>query len=165
MSDTCAICLDDLQENTAIMPGCNHKFHVRCLINACQYDVRCAVCRSIGDGVVQRKNQTESQFIDIEDMHQQIMNQWRRYSRRRRKVFKENPNLHQKYISLKKIRSEMTLLVNKMQKEYDEKCKQIWKHDASILEERKKLANMRRKELRIERCLKSALEDVIGPEP
>lgn len=55
-SDVCAICHDDAFEpgNTLCLPGCGHRFHTHCMLEWCQYDARCPVCRSVPKGVNMR---------------------------------------------------------------------------------------------------------------
>ena len=53
--DRCAICLEALSQGTTTAhPGCHHRLHVACLISSAQYDARCPVCRTVGDGVALR---------------------------------------------------------------------------------------------------------------
>ena len=49
MSETCAVCLEPLEENTYTVPECNHIFHQNCIIECYRRlgsDCGCPICRS-----------------------------------------------------------------------------------------------------------------------
>ena len=52
MSETCAVCLEPLAENTYTVPECNHVFHQNCIIEwyrTLGSDCGCPMCRSSPD--------------------------------------------------------------------------------------------------------------------
>lgn len=171
----CPICICDLCEGeTARMPGCLHEFHVHCLLNVVQYDTRCPVCRQVGEGVVQRPSNLvlspttpseDETIITFEERHAQMMREWRRYTAKRRRVLRLRPQLRQQYDTLNRIRSDIRQDENVLQRMIITKCRQVWKNDEDIIERRKALQRMRRRELRIARSVSTTLEELIGPEP
>ena len=171
----CPICLSDLGEGeSARMPGCRHEFHVHCLLNVVQYDTRCPVCRQVGEGVLQRSSDLvlsataffeDESMVTFEERHAQVMREWRRYAAKRRRVLRQHPHLKHQYDTLKDLRSNMKHSEASLQNMFDVKCKEVWTKDMHILERRRALQNMRRRELRIARNLSVCLEELIGPEP
>ena len=170
-NEVCAVCLCELEENIAQMPGCGHKFHVCCLINVVQYDTRCPVCRQIGDGVVSRHPDmvitassisigTADFTTDVDSVEER---EWRRYAARRRRLLRQRQDLKREMDALKSIRNDMrqNITVSKYQKG----CRAVWRTDTDVVTHRKKLSTLRRKELRLSRRLSNELETILGPEP
>ena len=168
MEDVCAICLEAVDAQSASMPGCHHKFHVKCIINAVQYDTRCPVCRHVGEGVIHREHEviaTETFVTPSSEMLRSSINNWRRYLDRRRRVFRQRTELSNKMQRLKDLRTNMRSTLQELQKSYEAKCKLIWSSDEDVTRCRKMLNRLRRRELRLARNLAVELEALIGPEP
>lgn len=53
--DLCPVCVEPLTGTCCELPGCNHRFHVSCIVACAQYDARCPVCRAVPDGVAPRR--------------------------------------------------------------------------------------------------------------
>lgn len=43
--DTCAICLDPMEDSSIALEGCGHRFHARCIVPALQHCRACPLCR------------------------------------------------------------------------------------------------------------------------
>lgn len=174
MTDVCSICLEALSSYPcASMPGCTHQLHTACLINSAQYDVRCPVCRRVGDGVRQREAprsyvlvQTgeEYQLMD-ESSVQSAQQQWREYLSRRRRYLRSRPSLNDKVRSLRLLSAQVKKKEDALQRRYAQICKEAWRTHADLVDGRKALSNLRRKELRLERAVETELEEGIGAEP
>jgi hypothetical protein len=168
-AEVCTICLAELEENTAQMPGCGHTFHVCCLINAVQYDTRCPVCRQIGDGVVNRDPDlvitTSSISVGTTDYVSEQEQEWRRYAARRRRLLRRRQDLKRKMDDLKHIRDDMRQIFTGLEKAYKRGCKAVWRTDVEVATHRKTLSILRRKELVLSRKLSEELEEMLGPEP
>ncbi|RPF81982.1 MAG: RING-H2 finger protein [Rhodothermaceae bacterium TMED105] len=172
-SEVCVVCLSELEENVAQMPGCGHKFHVCCLINVVQYDTRCPVCRQIGEGVVSRQPDmvittssistgTADFMTDVDSEYERV---WRRYAARRRRLLRQRHDLKHEMETLKSIRNDMRQNMNDLEKAYQRGCKTVWRTDTDVVTHKKKLSTLRRKELRLSRKLSDQLETILGPEP
>jgi len=160
---TCPVCLEELdddddEKHVLKMPGCNHKLHVRCALDASQYDVRCCVCRRVPEGVVTRAAQpaAESPPRELQILH----TVWQRYLARRRRLINRTPSAREASQQLRPLRAEMTRVQREASRVYSERCREFWKHDAEVLELRKQLQRLRRKELRLERVIAAALEEL-----
>ena len=170
--EVCAVCLEELEENTAQMPGCGHIFHTCCLINAVQYDTRCPVCRQIGNGVLSRQSEMfivassieleTNDYVTVDADHER---EWRRYTDKRRRLLRQRQDLKRKMEYIKSIRNDMRQNLKGLERAYQKGCKAVWKTDTDVVAHKKKLSNLRRKELRLSRELNDQLEVVLGPEP
>lgn len=51
MTEVCSVCLETLDDTSDTkacrLPGCNHLFHLACVLDFAQYDVRCPICRQV----------------------------------------------------------------------------------------------------------------------
>ena len=55
---TCVICCEPIPEyekERLVWPTCNHVFHKICAMNACQYSIKCPMCRHEDDGITARQ--------------------------------------------------------------------------------------------------------------
>lgn len=177
MMDVCPVCHEELSHNTVMLPGCNHRFHTSCVITSSQYDARCPVCRSVPEGVVPRRTDAESTPVPmitlrlqgLEEYETQRANvqqqQWRRYRDRRRRFLRRHTSLLEMYNTLCRIRHTMDDSVRQLDRTYATLCREIWRTNPEIAEQRKTLARLRRRERRIERTLYEHLHANIGSEP
>lgn len=179
MDDVCAVCMDDLASRpTAQMPGCSHRLHVICMINCAQYDARCPVCRSVGEGVILRPPPVQvsaaatTVHIDFDDLEEDLREaqeamarQWRRYTARRRRVLRQRPYLSDRIAKLKQLREDMTHEYDAANRAYDRRCRDAWRTDPEVKQHRDALARLRRRERRLEQQLEAELEELLGPEP
>ena len=53
--DVCHVCHDPLDEDCVSLPDCRHRFHLCCVIEFSQYDVRCPTCRTVPGRLVRRE--------------------------------------------------------------------------------------------------------------
>lgn len=55
---SCSICLETIDETSdnkgCRLPGCKHLFHLACVLDFAQYDVRCPICRQVPENVTCR---------------------------------------------------------------------------------------------------------------
>jgi hypothetical protein len=150
------------------MPGCAHRLHVTCLINCAQYDARCPVCRTVGEGVVRKPEEAPAiagaTFVlnlDVDAMQRE----WRRYTARRRRVLRQRPALHDKVQRLRDLRAEVTRAFAETQRVYDRKCREAWRDDPEVRAARAHMDRLRRRERRLEHAVDAELEALLGPEP
>jgi hypothetical protein len=176
--EECAVCTDIMVEEDSIrLPGCGHRFHVRCVMNFCRYNTHCPICRQLPEGVRIHEEQTPlygtpTLMIDIDDMVQQIdglvdeeRRTWRRYTNRRRRALNNNPHLTTLYDRLNVLRRNITSHGNATSREYTRQCRELWRTDPDLNGHKRTLARMQRRERRIERSLCEQLRQLIGSEP
>jgi hypothetical protein len=171
----CAICQETLggEEPCASWPGCGHQFHVKCMIGASQYDVRCAVCRVTATGVVARSRAPEpppspgvgeGQLVLLRDAETGrhvvfLDSDWRRHLARRRRLINRAPRARDADKKLKVIRKERTALQALTHRAYQQKCRELWKHDEELADLRNQLLRLRRRERRLERVVDEVVEE------
>jgi hypothetical protein len=168
--DVCAICLDGFsaEELCTQYPGCSHPYHLRCLLQYAQYDIRCPTCRQTPTGVQRRPPLTPDpphpEIVQIEELNSLVNHaraEWRRFTQRRRRVIRRNPTIARAWESLKELRSTKIMEERAVQRMYDQQCRMIWKYDPDITTARKSLAVLRRRERRLEELINSE----VGPPP
>lgn len=184
MEDVCAICMSpSREEDSAKMPGCGHVFHVACIITSAQYDVRCPVCRHVGEGVEEREDKrSETAEVTITqnglrirttsddanaatsliEMYEDGMREWRNFTARKRRLLKRRPSLKEKVDRLKVLRKKMKEDYDTMQKRYDDKCNKVWTPDPEISSQRKEISKMRRRELRLSKKIDEEILSELG---
>lgn len=180
--DLCAICLERNDPHDALrMPGCGHRFHPSCMLTCAQYDARCPVCRAVGTGV-QVREAAASQVVatpvgahnfafdlsELEDLHLQFeaaQREWRRYTARRRRLLRQRADLADAQRRLKDLRVLIDQESTLAQRAYDQQCREAWRSDPQVQHHRQAVTRLRRRELRLERQLDAAIEEVLGPEP
>ena len=59
MEDVCSICCEAFDKHVCKLPGCEHTFHVHCMLNFAQYSIRCPLCRAVPKGVNERAEEEE----------------------------------------------------------------------------------------------------------
>lgn len=170
----CAICQEALEEEEpcASWPGCGHRFHVKCMIGASQYDVRCAVCRVTAAGVVVRSRPPEPPPSPVGEGHLVLLRDaetgrhvvfldadWRRHLARRRRLINRAPRARDADRKLKTIRKERTALQALTHRAYQQKCRELWKNDEELEDLRKQLLRLRRRERRLERVVDEVVEE------
>lgn len=170
-SPVCSVCLETVSSaDICELPGCGHTFHCSCALNFIQYDQRCPVCRQLPTGVQPRSSiegvpheQTAQEAAPDQELYDFRL-RWRRYTDRRRRFLQQRPHIHKAYLHLKKLRQAMNAELHKAQRAYDDKCKEIWRHDEVVCEHKRKYGLMRRRERRLETLIHNAIRD-LGPEP
>jgi hypothetical protein len=169
--DVCCICIDECEQEGLSHLPCGHIVHTVCLMNFCQYDIRCPVCREAPTGVNRRvlraqetEQESEEDVVDtalIEAVNW-MQSEWKRYKRRRNRYIRENPSLADMQLRLKGIRDTMDSESRITKRLYDLKCRNFWRSDSEIVNGKKILQNLRRREKRLERQLEEAVEHGIG---
>jgi DNA repair exonuclease SbcCD ATPase subunit len=163
----CAICLEPLSiSNSCNLPGCNHSFHVSCILSNAQYDTKCPMCREKIPNIHEKKienntDQTES----LETLYNEYQRKRRRYLTKRRKTIKENNKIKILDTKVKESNKTMKKLENELDKVWNEKTRVLWSEDNEITEIKKNLVNQRKKNNRLNNLLKEKLKDKIGPVP
>jgi hypothetical protein len=181
--DCCAVCLEALvpSATTATMPGCGHRFHTACLLTCAQYDVRCPVCRRVGEGVQPREDKArEDASVTIrvvrvwgddeeggegEAGEAERERVWRRYAARRRRVLRRHPELAERFARLRELRRDMERVQAEAHRAHRRRCLEAWRADAEVVGLRREFARLRRRERRLEGSLEADLEVHLGPEP
>jgi len=165
--DLCCVCMDPLgdAQSVARMPGCTHRLHVTCLINCAQYDARCPVCRTVGEGIVPKPVTTPPASVTLVFDVDEMEREWRRYTARRRRVLRQRPALGDKVRKLRGLRVDVTRAFAETQRVYDRKCRAAWRDDPEVRAARTHMDRLRRRERRLEHDVDAELEDVLGPEP
>ena len=158
--EDCCICLGGQQGDFLALPGCGHRMHVACTLQLAQVaPLRCPVCRNEPIPVVESAVVT-TQPVSLEEYvreRRQLMATSRRFVRSR-------PRLADILGRLRRLRQEMSAQARQGQRVYDEKCREIYAHDAEVQAVRKNLRNMRRRELRLTRCLQREVEAALEEE-
>ena len=164
----CAICLEPLSNyNSCNLPGCNHSFHVSCIISNAQYDTKCPMCREKIPDIHEKKQEghTDSMEDSIETLYDEYQRKRRRYLSKRRKTIKENDKIKILETKVKESNKVMKSLEKDLDKLWNEKAKVLWSDDNEITEIKKNLMKHRRKNNRLNNLLKEKLKDKIGPIP
>lgn len=153
----CAICLDELEEESVSLPGCGHRFHTACILNCVRHDTRCPVCRAVPEGVFSATTST-----DVRPTFDQIRLDLRRFTERVRRARRRDPELNAMYNNLLTLRRDLCAKRTELQKEFDARCRSIWRTDPVITKLRKEAASIRRRELRVERTLSDGISQAVG---
>jgi hypothetical protein len=175
--DVCGVCIEG-GEGLVALPGCGHRFHVSCVMNFSQYDLRCPVCRQTPSGLLPRRGTggggdgsslVSPIDLDAEEddnlagavraMHAQLA----RLAARRRRAIRRDPRLHAANERLLSAQREFTARSRDLQREYDRRCRDVWRSDADIVGQKRALALLRRRELRLRRTINASLEELEIP--
>lgn len=148
--------------------------HAECALSAAQYDVRCAVCRQVPEGVRERdaapapapahaRPEARGPFVLVTETASGspvvvLHTVWRRYLARRRRAIGRSARAQRAAVELRAHRTEISKLARKMNTYYERLCKGIWRHDPALAEMKKQLTSHRRKERRLERIIEEALD-------
>ena len=175
---TCVICLEEMTDPECRIPDCGHSFHCSCLINFTRYDLRCPVCRRVPSGVSlpqtsshveeggnQEGSLEESNLEETRRLLEDFQSTWRRYSYQRRRFMRTHPEIQKAFDKLKEVRSKMASTTNEVDREYNRICREVWRSDPFIVQKKREMSNMRRRERRLELLLQRGFEREFGPEP
>ena len=176
--EECAVCTDMMDGHDSIrLPGCGHRFHVRCVMNFCRYNTHCPICRQLPEGVQIHEQQTplfgtSTILIGIEDVVQHVdgvideqRRTWQRYRNRRRRALNNHPHLKTLFDRLQILRRDITSHGDATAREYARQCREVWRTDPVLNGQKRTLARMQRRERRIERSLCEQLRQLVGSEP
>ena len=187
--EECCICLAHVSptgEGAFLsFPGCGHRMHVTCALQQAQYRVRCPMCRHEpvaqvappGEGVSTATTATttitlvatrgigsqgevdeEAEHWDWETLQRRIRNA----QSRRRRIFHSRPELAAQWFRLKEVRTQMTRAAKEAQRLYDRKCREVYREDEELKESKRVLANLRRRERRLEQTLAREVGEEVG---
>ena len=164
----CAICLEPLDsQNYCSLPGCNHSFHVSCIISSAQYDAKCPMCREKIPNIHEKKNDEsiDSMSVSLETLYEEYQRKRRRYLLKKRKTIKENKNIKILDTKVKEINKIMRNAEKNLDKLWNDKTRKLWSDDNDLNEIKKELLKHRKKYNRLNKLLTGQLKDKIGPMP
>ncbi len=174
--DVCAVCLGTLdgEKLTTALPGCRHCFHTACILAHFQYDARCPVCRGVPEGVQVRSREHDDaergawyvvveRDMDLDDREERLA--WNRYRRRRRRCLNREPHLLHLFERLRRQRAETDHHADMACRAYHAACRNVWRTDPDVRTHMQAAARARRRAVRTDRILSTALEERIGEEP
>ena len=102
---------------------------------------------------------------DVENATDERRRTWRRYRNRRRRALNNNPRLTSLFDRLQLLRRDMDVLRQNTQRMYNQRCRDVWRTDPELVEYRRVITRMRRRERYIERSVYNQLHDLVGSEP
>ena len=173
--DECSICTDAMGSDDSMrLPGCGHRFHTHCVMNFCRFNTHCPICRQLPDGV--QSHETSSTLppvtLSLEDVLHEVDNvveerrrTWQRYRNRRRRALNNHPHLKTLFDRLQLIRREIGDVHNDAQRVYNQRCRHVWRTDVELLEMKRMLNRLKRRERNIECSLNNQLRGLVGSEP
>lgn len=163
----CPICFEEMNDVTTYckLPSCNHTIHIKCLIQASQYDIRCPVCRS-SDPDVKSKRENELSTLDqLEEIIENHRTEERRYQRRRCNLLRNNERYRKINDKLKNEKKTFENIDKELDKRWLSKQKKTWKHDSKINKLKNERRRQQQKTKRIARTLERFCEEKLGPRP
>lgn len=174
MTNPCPICFeeldtteDDVKNKTCNFPVCNHKIHVRCMLQAAQYDVRCPVCRTQDPNIILRRDVEHSNtgLDQLEDMIQHQRVEERRYKQKRAKLLREDKKFKQVNEQVKKEKKIFLELDRELERRWMSKQRKTWKTDSKINQLKEKRRKQQQKTARIIKKVDLFVEEQLGPRP
>ena len=188
-SDLCAVCLDPLEARAhARMPGCDHPFHLHCMLTWVQYDPRCPVCRAVPAGVTPRPKPptlatlispggafsadgvfpADAVVIDLVETESTLRETRlarQRYTARRRRALRADPRLAEDFSRLCALQRELNVVSDDASREYARQCRELWRTHPAILSRRRHYEALRRRERVLARRVMGTLAERIGDPP
>ena len=162
----CCICLNPLEKDTCSLPGCGHTFHVSCLMNYCQHDTRCPLCRkNVPDVNDKPKNNVFDYTVSLDQMYDSFISNKRRYDRKRRRILNMNETLKKKYIKSKECLKDMVFSEKELDKVWNAKLKELWREDEELNSLKKLYDKHKKKYNRIDKYVKDKITNHIGSPP
>ena len=173
--DECSICTDAMGPDDSLrLPGCGHRFHTHCVMNFCRYNTHCPICRQLPHGV--QAHETPSTLspvtLSLEDVLHEVdsvvderRRTWQRYRNRRRRALNNHPHLKTLFDRLQLLRRDIGAVHNDTQRVYNQRCRDVLRTDTELVELKRMLTRLQRRERRIERSLYDQLRDLVGSEP
>jgi hypothetical protein len=147
----CAICFAE-GDDTVKLPGCGHDFHVACIVNNAQFDVRCPICRAVPLGVHRRADASDERDVRLFDVRA-AHEAWRRAARRRRaqrqEQLRDNSALRELDAALRHVRAHIAREMRSTEATYQRRCRSVWRNDEQMRRHRRNLACMRARERRL----------------
>lgn len=163
----CAICLEPLEtSNFCSLPGCNHSFHVSCILSNAQYDTKCPLCREKIPNIHEKEeNSSDSVTASLESLYNDYQRNRRRYLAKKRKLLKDNQRIS--ILETKVKESEKTLkgIEKSLDKMWNEKTKCLWLQDEDLTKLKKELTKTRQKYNRLNGLLNKRLKANLGAVP
>ncbi len=170
--EECTICMDVMGSDDSMrLPGCGHRFHTHCVMNFCRYNTHCPICRQLPDGVQTHVTSSPVTLSLVDVLHEadnvvdERRRTWQRYRNRRRRALNNHPHLKTLFDRLQILRRDIGTVHNDAQRVYNRRCREVWRTDSELMEMRRVLTRLQRRERRIERTLFDQLRDLVGSEP
>lgn len=147
------------------MPICNHVVHVSCALNAAQYDVRCAICRTRDPNIESKYEREQRIFAQLQQYAslQEATN--RRYNRRKSRVVRNSESLRKLKERLRTVQREFADIERKLDRSWTVATRSVWNTDAEINSIRNERRKYQRKLSNLSRQFDKKLQDRIGQAP
>ena len=94
---------------------------------------------------------------------ERLRREQRNYAQRRRRFLSSRPHLKQKDEALKEVRAAAAKLVQGGVRLCEQKCREMWKNDSEVRLIRKEVANLRRRERKLEAVLVEEVDPFVPP--
>lgn len=165
----CSVCMETIEDDKCILPGCGHKFHCVCMLNFAQYDTKCPTCRQQPIGVIVRKHAEHesgiAQLDVIRDRLTEARRVWTRYVKKRSACIRKHPEMRELNTNIRMLKREIDAQTQTTQQCFNKKCNTLWKVDDELQVHKRVLTALERKHRRLKKKLKDSLHSHIGPEP
>ena len=167
MNSVCPICLEDMENSASIcaMPLCGHTIHVKCILSAAQYDVRCPVCRTLDPEIKVRNSYTDDISHQIELMATDHRRQVLSYNRKRHRVIKKCAKLVRLCQQLKVQQKVFNEKDKELDRAWNTFQRQAWCHNESIQVLKKERQKLLRRTSNLEKRLNARVIEQIGDPP
>ena len=151
----CCICLAGEEEGDFFaMPGCGHRLHVTCGLRLAQEaPLRCPICRR------QPLPPAPDDIQNLRSTFDEFARQRRVLQARRRRFLASHPDVQMRWNKLHEIRRRMDAEAREGEHMFHRKCREMYRTDPEIRELKKRLSNMRRRELRLVRFLQENMAE------
>lgn len=167
--EMCPICLTGVNnENYCILPVCSHKVHVKCMMEASQYDVRCPICRQTDPNIAVRNYENNEESEIMTRLHTVANEQHRiqrSYTGKRNRFIRKKPKLlklRQEIKNNRKILKESELT---LEKKWSEVQRNTWKSNQDIKMLHAERTKHLRKLNRLCKKFEDEIEAEVGPAP
>lgn len=104
-------------------------------------------------------------LAEQEEADRQLRRLRRNYLARRRRLFAQNHALHDDHNAWRDLRAQVDAAQRNVQRCFRTRCRQVWRDDSEVAEERAALRRLRRREARVASRVREALRETLGPPP
>jgi DNA repair exonuclease SbcCD ATPase subunit len=148
------------------IPVCKHRLHVHCALRACQYDLRCPVCRTIDPSLQNKESDTEydllTQLQQIAEEQQHVV---RQYRRRRSALIRKRESLRKMRDRQTQTTRSLVRKTTELEQEWLKRQKLLWMNDPCIQRIKQERRRCQRRARAAERKLNLRVHAVIGVPP
>lgn len=168
----CAICMEPITTEICTL-ACAHVFHSSCILQACQHDPRCPVCRCTlakrseppaAPSVVNVELSMNDVDAALDEDYQDIRRAQANYAARRRRFLRNRPNLKRENDAIKETERALRDLERRISAEWARNCHALWMGPLFESQKRERALLMRRLRRR-ERILEAAVTEALGERP